>query len=155
MNARKQLAKVIDLDSLPKNKARVEIAKDVIAGLEVGKLRATNGTYFTLPDMDYQRDLRDQIGETAVPCSVCALGAMFVADVARRNNHKGGMGTPNGPDSRDGFDRLKDFFLETEINLIERVFEWDWDRYGFPEDATDCMRAIMQNIIDNDGEFKP
>ena len=49
---------------------------------------------------------------------------------------------------------LRDRALDFGNNFVSED-EWDEDNETYEFDADGCMRAIMQNVIDNNGEFKP
>lgn len=166
-----------------KAEKRVAIAKDVIKQLELKKLVATPGTYFSIsqrvaeklkPTAQLQKELKK------IPkCEVCALGACFVSAVRKFNDltvqevelgkYNDELGLYTSSDlGRDGTtDKLNEFFEPEQLNRIEQAFE-GWDRSVYHNDeygtvafyakypnATRRMKAIMQNIIRNKGEFIP
>jgi hypothetical protein len=115
-------------------------------------------------------------------CEVCARGALFVSSVRLFNNFNvGAMKKCEAEEGNNspGYDSIKKiekrFFSVNQIGLIELAFEGDeyvskeasdannYDNesshafrfFGFYQDATDRMIAIMQNIIDNGGKFVP
>lgn len=119
--AHKQLKKLVDLKSLPKNKARVEIAKDVLAALKIQKIRAANGSYVyseRLPK-GASYELRDQLA--LVQCDVCAIGAACVAVVARDNKFtvEGWLGVGG----RQAAERLSEFFSTRQLSEMECAYE--------------------------------
>jgi hypothetical protein len=109
-------------------------------------------------------------------CNVCALGSLFVSAVNKYNNVYGTYYTVS-------FDKVFDFketnnnspllryFTINQIMLIEHTFEGgmgaicfdDGHRmvnksytfyYKYP-DSKDRLLAIMKNIVENNGTFKP
>lgn len=157
-----------------KRQMRVLIAKDVLELLAEEKLIASPGTYLRT-GMDIQESwvTRDaQVGEKLLkkPCEVCAMGAMFVAEVVR--NDKLGFkqlseetnvntGSPLNLGRHLMDDRLEQFFPKQELCEIEAYFERDHQQVDgvfwidtYPE-ARRRLRAIMQNIVRNKGAFKP
>lgn len=152
-----QLNKLIDLDSLPKNQARVEIAKDVLASVKIGKLQPDH-IYCDLYGVK-KGDLRTQIPN--LRCNVCAVGAMFLADIARRNKYSVTPYSESSVTKGDYWNcgrskvlhRLRDFFSDAQLDLIETHYEYEWFQ-EIPDDEL-RMNAIMENIIKNKGTFKP
>lgn len=75
--------------SLPKDKQRVEIARDVLRHLVTHKLVATNGSWLRNPAIDMTKyDLNTQVKSVLEPlerCQVCALGGLFASAVLRAN----------------------------------------------------------------------
>jgi hypothetical protein len=124
----------------------------------------------------------DRLLEKAETCHVCGIGSCFVAAVRRADGCTNvDMTKPND----DGFMRkyLAAWFEAEQIGLIEAAFEQTtsyWNR-SKPADATDDdweikaqgiardgaefgrrfddpddrLRAIMSNIVENDGTFVP
>lgn len=152
-----QLSKLIDLDSLPKNQARTEIAKDVLASVKIGRLRPDH-TYCDLHGVK-EGDLRPQIPN--LRCNVCAVGAMFLADIARRNKYSVTPYSDSFTDKEDYCEfnrgqvlhRLRDLFSNAQLDLIETHYEYEWCQ-AIPDDEL-RMNAIMENIVKNNGTFKP
>lgn len=145
--------------SLPRNKQRVEIAKDVLKALGEW-LFAEPGTYLW-HRRDYETRYSEVTEDGVTKCDVCALGAVFACAEVRQ-------GRPVKSASSDTMvTRLEDYFTENELRTIEAAFE------GFgvgttPEAtrATEAFNAnvgtpqtrmarIMRNIIRNDGTFIP
>jgi hypothetical protein len=180
----------------PKAK-RVRIAKDVIQDLETERLFAANSGYFKLgkPTAEYnvystttipraqgakakafKKALYEE--ETEVPlhqvldglsCTVCAIGACFVAAVERAD----GLAAKDFDEEPESMrDYLSSWFSMEQLGLIEAAFEksagyaenqgCSWHsaslaaRFGMDyDDPTARMIAIMKNIVDNDGTFCP
>ena len=161
--AKKRLATLVDLKSLPQNEARVAIAQDVLAALALDKFSSIRG-YFTgklvkVP-MQTNLSLREQLPN--IPqCDVCALGGLFIAQVARDNDFDAIV--YNGAIELGGCDiedHLTRYFDEEQLDLIEAWFEI-WSSAG---DMSDTwirtprlfrMQRIMENIVQNNGTFVP
>jgi hypothetical protein len=170
-------------DSLtPRGKA-VRVAKDVLLQLKAKKYKAKNLTYFSfeefekllesynkLPYYDYvekekealKSDLKTTIASTK-KCEVCALGASICS-----------LANLNGPvtvqTAREGGKReLQEIFPGGQLSYIESAFEME--AMGYPhsfetrnaairlgkkyKNPDNRLRAIMNNIIQNRGVFKP
>ena len=154
---------------------RVLIAKDVIAQLKSGKLKATTGLYVLLhakrfgasvfrPSDLGKKDVRDVLKERAKKCEVCAVGAIFIAQIMRYDDmpvtsdmiyHGYPEYTLNSTAGRKGDSRFATPFTERQLRNIEDAFErWSIYRESFPEPA-DRLIAIMRNVIRNNGNFVP
>lgn len=108
-------------------------------------------------------------------CSVCAKGAVFVATMLRFNNCK--VDRPLAGEDRNGqigssemTRHLRGYFSKQQLDLIESAYEAcavndtraEDDAVAFGQqfastlaDRSDRLIAIMQNIIKNNGTFKP
>ena len=160
-------------NALPHNKQRVEIAKDVLKWISLGKLKPTAGSYLWIPNKktrivktnNPEGSFQDLVMRDSFKCDVCAKGALFVCAVARKdkvlNNNTRGMNN-----SSILAEKLGGVFSAEQLALIEAEFEGsmldsDFDDPGFmpslSKSLSDRMRliAIMQNIIKNNGTFKP
>jgi hypothetical protein len=174
----------IDFDSLNPEAKRVRIAQDVIAQLDAKKLVAKNLVFLKVnvspAEAKSDEELRD-ILRRKEKCTVCALGAVFVAAVDAHDQLKAREVVFH--DTFDAFDPnsavlcedtifpyLERFFTKEQLGLIEIAFERGSGFYypgelpcgaGAEEFAQEIddpetrMRLIMQNIIENGGEFKP
>lgn len=157
------------LMSLPANKRRVKLAKDVLKHLR-GIVTATKGTYFLVNgiSVNYRGQADEVVKENG--CKVCALGALFVADVMIRDN----MTVANASSGGGSIikNRLKRHFGSEQLTLIESAFEVmkmesegragkllkinNAIKFGFRyKSPKGRMTAIMNNIIENKGEFIP
>jgi hypothetical protein len=109
-------------------------------------------------------------------CNVCALGSLFVSAVNKYNNVYGTFDTVSTDKVFDFKDMnnnspLLRYFTLNQIQLIEHTFEggigavyWDSDHsmvnkshafYSRYPDSKDRLLAIMKNIVENNGTFKP
>lgn len=146
----------------PKKITPVMLAKDVLKLLESRRFKPVTGGYVEPTgrvhlDGDAQATLKNK----AFKCEVCALGAAFCAYVLRVDNHLGGF-------SRE---KLGEVLAPEQMTLIESAFEatfaWGSGRVSAAElyaaidfgerytSDSGRLRAIMRNIIANDGKFKP
>lgn len=120
-------------------KKAVEIAKDVIVQLRLGKLSASNFEYFGThirDDVDFDSDLRDILNNNAEECTVCALGGLFVANVLRNDNF------PAGP----FIDRMNESFQGSSYRRLEMIFE-DFNENlltVFSEDQLRLIEAVFE-----------
>jgi hypothetical protein len=116
------------------------------------------------PAQDYTKKVKN--------CRVCALGSIFVSSVNLFN----GVEFDNGEEVYDCFENLKSsplnrYFSAEELALIEGCFEGDDGLHADRLNTRDRgvaiaftskypivkkrLEAIMNNIIKNDGLFKP
>ena len=165
--------------------ARVAIAEDVIKTLAVGRMTAVQAGYFNLDVWTKASDdsfeaaalsVRDK-GKTR--CRVCAIGAAAICAVGLYNDapvmesiwRTAGYYVPHDTDSESMREVLARWFTRKQLDLIECAFEMSDEHeeggssesvretavyfgedYGEPRER---LEAIMQNIIDNNGTFKP
>ena len=139
---------------------RVQIAIDVIKQLNTKTIKASPGNYFSFDiNVNSDNSLRHNINNNQ--CDVCAKGAIFVSIVRLyKDLHNRGEGGYNKIFKNVISRHSEDFFTKAQLSEIEHAFE-GWitptginyypARLLTPEKR---MRMIMQNIIDNDGEFK-
>ena len=164
-------------------KKAVAVAKDVIEQLRIGRLISTPGCYVSLSNFDYsinkgKESFRSIYRDNSnIECSVCAIGAAFIGYVNQYNNAT--LDDVFNEDSNKYIDILSDVFSRYQLRLMERIYEGRWE--DFPEDfeeyislteeeqdtleescdryrrkypdATDRLRAIMLNVVRNNGEF--
>ena len=177
-----RLRKPIALNSMPKWRARVEIARDVLAGLRADKL--TPGSAYGAVELEPHHtvrggdELRNHLDHST--CRACALGCTLVALVARVNGFRvdgGDIFCGREIDLyRDGITRrLSEYFTEIQMDMIESAYEScvlclprlhlrSKAHLQALDDASlvyhhlpkaDRLPAIMNNIIANRGTFKP
>ena len=156
----------IDLSKIPKAEARVLIAQDVLNQLNLKKIIATKGKYFefkggVFDDNDF---LHEVIARSS--CEVCALGSLYYSRVQLANETKCDVvrSSAYGRDinlinnSGTMSEDLLQYFNIAELDSIESFFEGWSEALEFAYNNPDPeirMRKIMQNIIDNNGDFKP
>lgn len=145
-------------------RARVEIAKDVLAGLALGKLEArSNYAYVDIPGGHGAKvfdELKAVLGRVE-KCQVCGIGSLMVALVSRDNDYTLEScdfwtdGTINANRTKTCA-RLWPYFDHKELEAIEGLFERD-RRFSFsarePGDDRLCLAAIMQSIVGGRGVF--
>jgi hypothetical protein len=162
---------------MTKAEQRVAIARDALAWLKAGALIAQRSTYgypvnrLRDPRNNGQARMDDQLRDVEMgPCRVCGLGALFLAkavrfdDVTIRDWCSGSSGV---------YKKLGQHFSRTQIAMIEVAFEENpcfsdqlssavlgralffWATRGRPSDYKGRLIAILRNIIQNGGEFRP
>lgn len=153
---------------LAKPEQRIVIAKDVLDMLRMEQIYAEKGDYFYTTSINARdREINEIVGKSE--CYACAIGGLFVAEVMYTDKAK-------VKDATSSFmkERLSSYFEESQLRLIEAAFE------GYSEFATeknrtnveysravnyrwahkiytskDAMISIMENIIENKGDFVP
>lgn len=168
-----------EFDAMAKAQKRVAIAKDVLAYLRAGKIKTDVPGYLNDVDLRNGEQVRDSLQATDRACQACAIGACFVAANLRADDLEVRALCRNGSWDDGMRDYLARWFSRGQLCLIEAAFECDaetaadqgvGDRlarraedFGLAHGnrcknrtrRTRRMRAIMQNIIDNGGTFKP
>lgn len=170
----------INFEAMSPEQKRVQIAKDVLEQLDKKHLVADYGNWAISDDesllykksiySDQNISIKKLLNETK-KCRVCALGSLFVCAVDRSNNLiVDDLHGIYSPDQKDVFNYLSNFFLLSQIKLIEFVYEQGqgWNRSCYPYDTEAAlnffspeekkipelrMKKIMLNIIANNGEF--
>ena len=152
-------------------KARVAIAKDVIKRIQSGKIRSMGNGYGYIEfdtdlkhkvckmEDDYEKCITPQdVKKIAKNCYVCAMGALILSKVGLFNQLT--WRDLFNFDTREDYENaLFDYFDEDELYEIEDAFECNMSKAGkfgylFKND-NDRLLAIMQNIVDHNGTFKP
>lgn len=131
-------------------------------------------------DMDLAEIQYGELAEAGT-CTVCGIGALFVDAVKRHDKYTADLAEAEQPSQREIHDYLGKWFSVKQLLLVESAFETreflddDYSGYGDDEDRTPSdedlaaavifgrrfstpdkrMKAIMKNIIENDGTFKP
>ncbi len=122
------------LDQLPranlsasKRKKAVEIARDAIAQIYVGKLIPTTGSYVELADGDFDswddrhKDFRTLFqSDKNIKCNTCAIGSLFIASVDKFNGCNLSQVEGYIPSENDYLDQ---YFDPLNLRLMEFVFE--------------------------------
>jgi hypothetical protein len=134
-------------------------------------------------DVEKNLDLRDVLKKRMASCKVCAKGAIFISTVMRFDNLPVAKALPIDTDDAED-ERLAEmasdgdyrgFFTPKQLDLIEYAFECGM--VGSPRDCPkkdaqgvhalaskfprysgtgkERLVAMMKNIIDNAGTFKP
>lgn len=143
----------------PKSKpaARVAVCKDIIKLIQMKKLNISTGNYLTKLNGICEPTFEG----IAKECEVCAKGALLLT-AFKLYDGKGfaEINSPYGLYDDFILEQLDGLFSRTQLHLIEAVFEgWKdgptkqfyYDHYN----DEDRLLAIMQNIVDHNGTFKP
>lgn len=156
---------------LPLAAQRVRVAKDVILQIKDGRLSPFRGIYFKATHPFSSEDLQMEL-EGQESCTVCAIGAAFACLVKRANLFKARVGY-SSVTSTEMRGRLGAIFSVEQLAMIETAFEGilfdqtgilGWEEVGRargfcgpPSQTSDAerMTKIMENIVQNGGEFAP
>lgn len=171
-----------EFNSLPHEKKKVLVAKDVIKHLNSKKIiaRQMSNVKFVGKKFNYYADPKGSIKEymCSAPaddhdCAVCAKGGLFMSIIGRANKLQFEDVYFGTTVSSSVFNQvLYNIFGREQIDLIEIAFEGRSDFYWMgmvkPQDRLAAiefnknvldpdkkLRAIMENIIKNNGEFRP
>lgn len=152
-------------DKMTRAERRVAIAKDVIKHIKAQQLRVRGGYGYCVHD-DHSAGLvrafskgktdRESVDRLKGECTVCARGAMMLCKVAKFNHYD--MHNLSYISQHMTTEALQDAFSENQLNSIEAAFECNGDGdswYELIENDEDRLLAIMQNIVDHNGTFKP
>ena len=167
---------------MTKSELAVTIAQDVLKSIPAYFGIIEHETFVRIGDDDLEYGKMAAITETKDSkliaqkikkyCEVCALGACFLSVVALTNKYDFGLSDNIDLSGEDVFKRLKSVFSLKQLYLIENAFElgqgfsaqrsrWHTDylaaisfgkKYDRPKSR---LRAIMKNIIANEGVFIP
>ncbi len=159
---------VISLMKLPAKERRVVLAKDVLKHLKVkGLITAQKGIYLLFNKEYADGQQADEVIKKG-GCEVCAIGALFVADVLIRDK----ITAHDSIYLHNIRKRLNHHFGKEQLDLIEAAFEVKYmnlvnfgaigikaeKAINFGRKYTNShnrMKAIMKNIIENKGTFIP
>lgn len=171
-------------DEQPDWVQRITIAKDVIAQIEAERYFAKGGSYVRISEEDNYRGSVKENFQKIKHCKVCALGGCFLSIVRFKNNvtfdEITDIGAKQFAHNNKFRQILTSIFPAEQLILIENAFEnggfWetpifgsDYEKYSVSRhdkhaawefgqqfsNHNDRLTAIMQNIIDNKGTFKP
>lgn len=158
-------------------KQRVEIARDVMRAVDAGIIDPQQGSYLDI-GRDYLDNTYDVTATGNVKCSACAIGSVFACVVAKTKS----LLEVGAASSDEMLKYLSRWFDAKQMRLMEAAFEGSLVEPYSPdgeliidEDGDDdaelvdraiafnsrCvhgktkLRRIMENIIANDGEFRP
>lgn len=153
----------------------VALARDVIAQVQADRLNAEAGTWVEVAGASCGQILEEERAIMAgARCTVCALGALVVS-AARHADQLAAFFPAGLGGERDVFGYLRHWLPNEMLEQVEVAFEQGcgavecWSAYpeirpefaaavSFGsrfEDDDHRLVAIMQNIIDNGGEFRP
>lgn len=156
---------------MPRDRQRIAIARDVLAQLDIGRFEAAS-VYLQIrtrplaePHELHFKAAQAEIDLSEVTacadkCRVCGIGSVFVAAVERADRLKLAELRPNYDGNplvprQKMVDYLAPWFDGEQLGIIESVFEQGqscpaaWLEFG----PTKRLRRIMENIIENGGEF--
>jgi hypothetical protein len=145
---------------MSRRERRIAVAKDVIADILAAKYKVRQSYGYVksdaMPETLDGQEWAEQLGY----CTVCARGALMVTKLRNYDNWKANDAigcTPTSSRTRvepvETTLALHDCFSEARLLVIERYFEKD--QWSGTHCADDRLLAIMQNIIDHKGTFKP
>jgi len=169
---------------MTKAQVRVEVAKDVIRSLRLLTVRngvyfkPAGSVKLVNSIVSSSTDSKRVAQKLKKGCEVCALGACFLSSVRLTNRwefggfeeHWTGPAQVRAVEREVLEEKLHKIFTPFQIDLIETAFEeynctnLANDRYVIGRaisfgskhyDSTSRLRAIMKNIIKNNGTFKP
>lgn len=168
-------AKTVILDD--RRNPRVAIAKDVLARLD--QMFIQTGRYIAVVNNRFRvspgQELQPIVDQLEANCRVCALGGMLLSFIRLFDKIKSDdieSNLFNCATPTEVYEPLSEVFEDEQLVLIEAAFE---KRDGLPsmynytegflrpavkfgyqyDDPKDRLKAIMENIVENDGEFKP
>lgn len=161
-------------DSADAAQKRVKIAQDVIDRLKVKQVIATSEFLNNEEGCDFWLESDESYKDTVNTkvCRACAKGALFLSYVGRVNNLNGtGNGSSINYDSPE-MEKLKEIFTQEQLDLMELAFErneFSWMVTDFDEEVKErayafnrrrnnkdnMLKAICENIIENNGTFIP
>lgn len=178
------VCKTLNLNRMSKKAARIAIAKDVLARLRYRNIE-TRTYMNGLENISSWNSLNDDVNaqnhikELEKNCQVCALGSMFLSHIRVFDK----IMMSELTDDRDNLTSvLSDYFDQKQLDLIECAFEGELvvDENYYEETDSDVwppiypteveeakkyiikyrddkkrLRAIMINVIRNNGVFKP
>ena len=160
----------------------IEIARDVLLQLRLKRIKASPGTYLQIDISDEAKTCALDNGNASfkksfaqdknIFCRVCAIGAAYIGYINRFNRVTNDEAV--GASSYWMINTLSAIFSEDQLRLMEAVFEggftsdipdWYWynealidtltsNFYEKYENNDQRLRAIMINVIRNDGEFR-
>lgn len=147
---------------------RVSIARDALEWIKKGALIPRTGNYVVPIDNRIASDLAwsesAQLRDLNLgPCNVCGVGALFIAKAVRYNDAK-----PR--DAQYPHTNLLEYFSAKQLLLIENYFEGRdasplgdsassddnrIERFAYHFKTSVRLVHILENIIKNNGTFKP
>ena len=156
------------------NKQRMMIIEDAIIRIKSKNLKADTGDILDVNGFGFkfESSLKNIINSADNGCRVCAKGALFCSLIGRVNQITVGEFADNvNPNSIDSIEmiELQKYFSLEQIDLIETAFEGcsyleviepieNLKAESFHERYSDNelrMLAILDNMVENKGIFKP
>jgi hypothetical protein len=158
-------------NKMTKAEKRVTIAKDVIKRVDIGQIDAYSTFISFDGEVEEGKPLKPFFN--AIQCSACAKGSLFLSYVGRVNKFKKEGSFSMDPYSKE-MKKIKQIFSQLQLDMIEIAFEggtFSWtDREKisnkqiskslefFKNNTVGSrlrLKRIMENIIENNGTFKP
>jgi hypothetical protein len=159
---------------------KVDIAKDALKLLNSNKINANHG-YYVAVELRFNPNMREyKFSEIfdQTNCRVCALGSLFISLVTNSEGPEFRIKNESNVVSKwCSFSRseiiryLREYFSAEELSLIEQMYEGWINELNSREDYTpkktevaeylmtldvkERLICILNNIIENNGEFKP
>jgi hypothetical protein len=175
----------IPLEYHPKAKLRMAVAQDIIDQVYMQKFVPNSGSYLRFLDTEnaeYKESVKDNF-EKIRECHVCAIGACLLSAIKFKNSFTfADLEQVKETEfflHSDKVHKLLSIFSPQQLLLIETAFErsehgskiarkideyvgtkisniHEAERFGRRHEwDSNRMIAIMENIIENKGEFKP
>jgi len=152
---------------------RIEVASDVLMHIDSGKLEGKNMTYLSVDTLQSHigKSLQKVLGRFK-KCKACALGGMFYALIMRHNDYKITIDVNTVPPSTMR-EILGKVFTKKQLLLVESAFEEtflcayhdyttktqerakNYTLRHHLNNGQETLIHIMNNIIKNNGTFKP
>jgi hypothetical protein len=155
----KRRPRKISFDRLSPEAQRVAIAKDVLAQIEAKKLMAKRGTYVSVEPEDITKEFKDtdqvrDLFAASKKCQACAVGSLFMSAVGLHdkltiNQAPLYLSGRFGVGHSGCYGYLTMFFSEKQLEMMETIFE------GTSGSATARLKSLMENVIENNGQFVP
>lgn len=171
MNVKSVRERNADFDKLDAAGKRVAIANDVLTLMEIRVLKARAGTYLSAIIDEFDRRDEGSVLPEETACRACALGSLLFSlengEAFRRPAHMethSMYGNYQAAAYHGTFVDLLEYFPLEDLALIEAAFETWGSFQGYwtgEEMSTDKynsemrMKYIMQNIVENKGDFNP
>jgi len=164
---KKTAAKKALKKKLTKSQMRVAVAKDALKQIELEKYKACSGVYvdYELEDRIHESEpnsqVQDIIKKYTKPCEVCARGALLLSSIRKFND------VTVSKYKKKWESKSKQIFSKQTLSLAEIAFE-EWTKLNLTsieisanlfgrkyDNDEDRLKAILENIVANKGEFKP
>lgn len=130
------------LETMTKLQQRVAIAENILKLIHSGRIKAKSGVYL--------RKLKARgWPKCDEKCCACVVGALFVSKYQLFG------GDWDEPIDADYGDRLSPYFSDRQLDKMENAFEGPRLRDQGLSNDDYRMMAIMQNLIDHHGTYKP
>lgn len=170
-----------EFDKLSKKKQRLAVVQDVLDRIKLGqfkpKAKQFVGQLKTSVELEDVEQVSEILKSLDTKCEVCAKGGLFMAYVGivncyERKTYTNTIGNGIGQENNSTeMKMLSKVFSIKQLNLIETAFEkfaYDWNvaelsneeiysaiSFGKIHNTQEKrLKAICNNIIKNEGEFK-